>query len=163
MGHSGIFIAQINSRSLIPTVLSIRFMDRTIGVADLMEPSWDLMCRCKGNHGLEVALRTPNEIDASAGPNNYTDAHRQDQPPRLPLHHRHDTDQCQCGRGPQTVRHNWIEERHKMWAGKRPYVDVKRILYNPKIGSTGSKDDSPYGAPGAIPGSPGHSAQIHIT
>ncbi|KAF3484324.1 uncharacterized protein GIQ15_03648 [Arthroderma uncinatum] len=75
-----------------------------------------------------------------------------------------DTDKCECGYGPQTVRHvllecrNWADERHRMWAGKLPCVDIKRILCSPSMAVQSSQDDLEDRAPGSIPGCP-----VHIT
>jgi hypothetical protein len=51
---------------------------------------------------------------------------------------RTDTSQCTCGYGDQTVEHillkcrEWVVERHELWAGRRPILNLRGLLCDPK-------------------------------
>jgi hypothetical protein len=50
-----------------------------------------------------------------------------------------DTSQCTCGHGEQTVEHillkcrEWLAERHEIWAGRRPILNLRGLLGDPTM------------------------------
>jgi ribonuclease HI len=52
---------------------------------------------------------------------------------------RTDTIQCICGHGEQTVEHvllkcrEWVAERHEIWAGRRPILNLRGLLGDPTM------------------------------
>jgi hypothetical protein len=58
---------------------------------------------------------------------------------------RADTSQCTCGHGDQTVEHillkcrEWVAERHEIWAGRRPILNLRGLLGDPKMAIRAAK------------------------
>jgi ribonuclease HI len=56
-----------------------------------------------------------------------------------------DTSECTCGHGDQTVEHillkcrEWTAERHDLWAGGRPILNLKGLLGDPKMAIRAAK------------------------
>jgi tubulin alpha len=50
-----------------------------------------------------------------------------------------DTSQCTCEHGDQAVEHillkcrEWVIERHELWAGRRPILNLRGLLCDPKM------------------------------
>jgi hypothetical protein len=58
---------------------------------------------------------------------------------------RTDTSQCTCGHGEQTVEHmllkcrEWQAERHEIWAGRRPILNLRGLLGDPTMAIRAAK------------------------
>jgi hypothetical protein len=56
-----------------------------------------------------------------------------------------DSSECTCGHGDQTVEHillkcrEWVAERHDLWAGGRPILNLKGLLGDPKMATRAAK------------------------